>query len=174
MRTERIRNKPFINLHPTPSASLALIAFCSAQSHQQALRSIQEHLPSILAPHNAPSSSFNMQATMSHAPIPMLPHSAGAQSARAVRSPAPNVVAPPLRRPSAPSIHAPAPQKLVRHATAPEPHTYTPHPSRNKRKASFHELSPEVAERPSKRPKIEQDKSGKVAIHVDVGGSSRN
>ena len=72
------------------------------------------------------------------------------------------------------SLSAPSSSRLVRQATAPEPRTYTPHPSKNKRKASFHELSPEVAERPSKRPKIEQTSSGTVAIHVAEGGSRRN
>ena len=72
------------------------------------------------------------------------------------------------------SLSAPSTQRLVRHATAPEPRTYTPHPSGNKRKASFHELSPEVAERPPKRPKIEQTSPGTVAIHVAEGGSPRN
>src|SRR5258706_13477866 len=115
-----------------------------------------------------------MPATMSPVLIPMLPHSAGAQTAVAARSTEPNLVAPLLKRPLSPSLHAPARQRLVRHATAPEPRAYTPHPSGNKRKASFHELSPEVAERPSKRPKIEKDNSGTVAIHVEVGGSSRN
>jgi len=172
----RITTKPSINLHPTPSAPLALIAFCGAQSHQQVPRSIQELPTSVLPPAQRPSSSFNMQATMSPVPfpIPMLPHSPGPQTATASRIPVSNLVAPLLRQPSGPSLHAPAPQRLVRHATAPEPRTCTPHPSRNKRKASFHELSPEVAERPSKRPKIDQDNSGRVAIHVGVGGSSQN
>jgi len=62
----------------------------------------------------------------------------------------------------------PAPQRLVWHATAPEPCTY---PSRNKRKAEF---SPEVAEQPSKRPKVDQNDSGRVTIHIEVSRSSQN
>jgi hypothetical protein len=165
---------------------LAPDSFCSPRSdcllqHAESLASTQintrtpdEHSP----PAQRPSSSFNMQTAMSPVPvpipIPMLPRSAGAQTAMATRSSVRSLVAPLLRRPSAPSLHAPAPQRLVRHATAPEPRACMPHPLRNKRKASFQELSPEVAERPSKRPKIDQDNSGKVANHVAVSGSSRN
>ena len=162
-----------ISLHPTPAAALALIAFYNTQS-QPTSAQINTRTPSKhTRPAQGPSSSFNMLA-MSPIPIPMLPHSAGAQTTIAAGSTASNLVAPLLRQPTTPLLHAPAPQRLVRHATAPEPRAYTAHPSRNKRKASFHELSPEVAERPSKRPKIEQANSGTVAIHVVMGGSSRN
>ena len=54
--------------------------------------------------------------------------------------------------PSAPPLHAPS------------FHPYTTHHSAIKRKAAFHELSPEVAERPSKRLKMEQDNSGTMTI----------
>lgn len=179
MRTKRIRTNSAHQLAPDPLCvprSDCLLqhaeSLASAQIHT---RAPSEHTRRL----QRPSSSFNMQATMTPVSIPMLPHSAGAQTAMAARSIVPNLVAPLLSRPSAPSLHAPSfhaptPQRLVRHATAPEPRAYMPHPSGNKRKASFHELSPEVAERPSKRPKIEQDNSGTVAIHVRVGGSSRN
>ena len=174
MRTKRIRTNSVHQLAPDP---LCIPRSDCLLQHAESLASAQIHTrtPSEHTRRaQRPSSSFNMQATMTPVSIPMLPHSAGAQTAIATRSTVPNLVAPLLSRPSAPSLHAPTPQRLVRHATAPEPRAYTPHPSGNKRKASFHELSPEVAERPSKRPKIDQDNSGTVAIHVGVGGSSRN
>lgn len=174
MRTKRITTNSVHQLAPDPICTPR--SDCLLQ-RAESLASAQIHTRTPSQPtHPArrPSSSFNMQATMSPASIPMLPHSARAQTAIATRSTVPNLVAPLLRRPLSPSLHTPAPQRLVRHATAPEPRAYTPHPSGNKRKASFHELSPEVAERPSKRPKIEQANSGTVAIHVEVGGSSRN
>jgi hypothetical protein len=174
MRTKRITTNSVHQLAPDSFPTLALIAIYSTQS-QPASAQVNTRTPSkYTRPVQGSSLSFNMQATMSPIPIPMLPHLDGVQTALAAGSTASNLVAPLLRQPSAPSLHAPAPQRLVRHATAPEPRAHTPHPSRNKRKASFHELSPEIAERPSKRPKIEQDISGTVAIHIVVGGSSRN
>jgi hypothetical protein len=174
IRTKRITTNCPSTLHPTPSATLAPIAFFSAQS-QLTSAQIDTRTPSKLnrlTP--GPSSSFNMQATMSPVPIPIFPHSAGAQTAIAAGGAASNIGAPFLRQSSMASLATPSAQRLVRHTTAPEPRTYTPHPSRNKRKASFHELSPEVAERPSKRPKIEQTSSGTVAIHIAEGGSPQN
>lgn len=171
-RTNRITTNLSINLHPTPSAALALIAIYGAKSQptgaQINTRTSFKDIRLVQGP-----SSFNMQATMSPVPFPMSAHLASAQTTLATGSAAYNLRAPLLRHPSTPSLRAPT-QKLVRHATAPEPRAYTPHPSRNKRKASFSELSPEVAERPSKRPKIERTNSGTVANHVAMGGSSRN
>jgi hypothetical protein len=162
------------HLHPTPSAALGRIAFCSAQSQPSSARVNTRTLHHLTCLAQGLSQSLNMQATMSPVPIPMLPHSAGAPTTMATRNTLSNFGVPLLRQSLTASLHAPSSQRLARHATAPEPRAYTPHPSRRKRKASFHELSPEVAERPSKRPKIEHTASGTVAIHVAVGGSSRN
>ena len=176
LRSKRIITHCPSNLHPTPSTALRLIASYSAQSQPASTR-INTRTPSkVTCPAQGPSPSLKMQATMSPVPvpIPMLLRASGAQTTIAAGNIASNFGASLLRGPSTPSLLAPSRQRLVRHATAPEPRVYTPHPSRNKRKASFHELSPEVAERPAKRPKIEQSHSGTVAIHVAAGGSPQN
>ena len=50
-KDETDHNKVSINLHPTPATPLVLIAFPARRVSQQALRSLQEHPPSVVASH---------------------------------------------------------------------------------------------------------------------------